>query len=113
MTASLSGYVFTPVTRSYSNVVADQANQDYAATAATVWVEDAVPAGATSAGTNEGWNWISNNPAPYSGAAASDSPLLSGIHQHYFYNATATLTVGTGDMLFAYVYLDPANPPSK
>jgi hypothetical protein len=39
--------------------------------------------------------------------------LAGGEHQHYFYNATATLTVGAGDTLFAYVYLDPANPPSE
>ena len=35
------------------------------------------------------------------------------MHQHYFNNATATLSVGVGDTLFAYVYLDPANPPSQ
>src|SRR5438552_12061803 len=44
---------------------------------------------------------------------AHQSTLGAGEHQHYFYNATATLTVGTGDTLFAYVYLDPANPPSE
>jgi len=38
---------------------------------------------------------------------------VSGLHQHYFYNATATLSVGTGDTLYAYVYLDSANPPSE
>ena len=35
------------------------------------------------------------------------------MHQHYFYNATTTLAVAVGDTLFAYVYLDPANPPSE
>ncbi|HZY07346.1 MAG TPA: VCBS repeat-containing protein, partial [Ilumatobacteraceae bacterium] len=35
------------------------------------------------------------------------------MHQHYFYGATATLPVAVGDTLFAYVYLDPANPPSE
>ena len=81
--------------------------------AAGVWVEDAVPAGATLAGTGEGWSWVSSNPAPFSGALAHQSALLSGLHQHYFYNATATLSVAVGDTLFAYVYLDPANPPSE
>jgi hypothetical protein len=38
---------------------------------------------------------------------------MAGVHQHYFYQATATLSVGTGDTLFAYVYLDPANPPTE
>ncbi len=35
------------------------------------------------------------------------------MHQHYFYNATTTLAVAVGDTLYAYVYLDPANPPSE
>jgi len=35
------------------------------------------------------------------------------MHQHYFYGAAERLTVGAGDRLFAYVYLDPANPPSE
>jgi hypothetical protein len=39
--------------------------------------------------------------------------MVSGEHQRYFYNATATLSVAVGDSLFSYVYLDPANPPSE
>ena len=56
---------------------------------------------------------MSSNPAPYSGARAHQSALLGGLHQHYFYNATTTLSVAAGDTLFAYVYLDPANPPRE
>jgi hypothetical protein len=81
--------------------------------AATVWVEDAVPLGATVGGDGEGWNWVSGNPAPFSGALAHQSALASGVHQHYFYNATTTLAVGVGETLYAYVYLDPVNPPSE
>ena len=69
--------------------------------------------GATAASDGgDGWNWSSSNPTPYAGALAHQSALAGGEHQHYFYNATATLTVAVGDTLFAYVYLDPANPPS-
>ena len=48
VTPALSGYTFTPVSRSYSTVAADQTAQDYVASSstATVWVNDAVPAGA-------------------------------------------------------------------
>src|SRR2546423_9111584 len=60
-----------------------------------------------------GCNWISSNPPPYAGALAHQSLLAGGEHQHYFYNATTTLAVAVGDSLFAYVYLDPANPPSE
>lgn len=44
---------------------------------------------------------------------ASQSNIAVGEHQHYFYSANNTLSVGVGDKLFAYVYLDPANPPSE
>ena len=79
-----------------------------------VWVEDSVPAGAVTASDGgDAWNWISSNPPPYAGALAHQSLLAVGEHQHYFYSATATLPVAVGDTLFAYVYLDAANPPSE
>ena len=77
-----------------------------------VWVDDAVPAGATVAGNTDVWNWVASNPAPYSGSLAHQSGFAAGEHQHYFYNATTTVAVGVGEALFTYVYLDPANPPS-
>ncbi len=117
VTPSLSGYTFTPPSRSYSSIAANQTAQNYtaaASTGTTVWVEDAVPTGAALASDGgDAWTWISTNPAPYSGTLAHQSALASGEHQHYFYNATATLSVAVGDTLFAYVYLDPANPPSE
>jgi|GEM_PF-5500352 len=78
----------------------------------TVWIEDAVPAGGIQLG-EENWNFVSANPAPFFGTSAHQSALMSGSHQHLFVNATSTLTVNTGDNLFTYVYLDPANPPSE
>ena len=74
------------------------------------WIDDAVPAGATPAGS---WNWVSTAPAPYSGGLAHQSTLAAGFHQHYFTNAAASLQVPSGSILYAYVYLDPANPPSE
>ncbi len=79
---------------------------------AGAWFDDAVPAGATLAGDSEGWTWVTN-PAPFSGGLAHQSAMVSGMHQHYFYNATATMAVLAGDTLYAYVYLDPANPPTE
>ncbi len=77
-----------------------------------IWVEDSVPAGATLAG-DESWNWIGSGPTPFAGALAHQSTINGGVHQHYFYGASATLAVGVGDTLFTYVYLDPLNPPSE
>jgi hypothetical protein len=75
----------------------------------TSWVEDSLPTGASPSGL---WNWVSS-PTPYSGSLAHQSDLVSGLHQHFFDNATDTLTVAVGDVLFAYVFLDPNNPPSQ
>jgi hypothetical protein len=78
------------------------------------WANDALPTGATGGGDGgDSWNWVSSNPSPFSGSAAHQSAIAAGSHQHYFAGATATLSIGTGDTLYAYVYLDPANPPSE
>jgi hypothetical protein len=77
-----------------------------------VWFDDALPYNAVpGADGGDSWNWISSNPTSFSGAAAHQSNLSSTNHQHYFNYAWATLDVSTGDVLFAYVYLDPGNPP--
>lgn len=81
----------------------------------TVWVEDALPAGAStsSGGINEPWNWVNSNPSQHSGVVAHQSPATAGLHQQYFQNATQTLTINPGEGLMAYVYLDPNNSPSE
>src|SRR5947209_35233 len=85
-----------------------------AAANGVLWVDDALPAGAIP-GTdgNDAWTWVSSNPTPFSGAAANQSSIDAGLHQHFFDSATATLTINTGDVLFAYIYLDPAHPPTE
>jgi len=115
VTPSLSGHTFTPAMRSFSNVSANQSAQNFAAAVNTdvVWVDDAVPTGAVVTGSAEGWTWIGANPTPISGGLAHQSGLLGGVHQHYFYDAANVLTVGVGEVLFSYVYLDAANPPSQ
>jgi PKD repeat protein len=78
----------------------------------TVWLQDGLPAGATSDG-NEPWNWVVSNPAPFAGTQAHQSVLAAGMHQHYFTTNTSSFVVNSEDVLFAYVYLDAANPPSQ
>jgi hypothetical protein len=79
-----------------------------------VWFDDATPAGANlMVDMGDAWTWVSSNPAPYSGSKAHQSVLKEGLHQHYFLDATDKLNVSAGDKLFAYVYLDPANPPRQ
>ncbi len=79
----------------------------------TVWSDDAVPSGAATWADNDTWNWTGTNPAPLSGTLAHQSNIFADWHQHYFYGATQTLSVNAGDKLFAYVYVDAANPPRE
>jgi hypothetical protein len=41
------------------------------------------------------------------------SANAAGMHQHYFERAALTTRPGTGDVLYAYVNLDPTYPPSQ
>src|SRR5215470_15906164 len=86
----------------------------------TVWFDDALPAGAVpgpddtaTGGGNEAWNWVSANPTPYAGTKSHQSSLTTVFRQHYFSGATSTLVVGTGEVLYAWVYLEQANMPSE
>jgi hypothetical protein len=79
--------------------------------AETMWLDDAPPAGATSTG-GTGWSWVSASPAPSTGTRALQSAMQAGLQEYSFSGASAPLAVNAGDLLFAYVYLDPDNPPS-
>jgi len=91
-------------------------------TNSTVWFDDALPAGAVqgpddtaTGGVTEVWNWVSANPTPYAGTKSHQSSIVAAtnIRQHYFMNATSTLSVGTGEILYAWVYLQQPNMPSE
>ncbi len=75
-----------------------------------VWFDDAAPVGASLVGE---WNWVSSDPLPYSGVLAHQSALAAGFHQHYFTGALNPMLVQAGDTLYAYIYLDPLNPPRE
>ncbi|WP_295888562.1 S8 family serine peptidase [uncultured Thiohalocapsa sp.] len=110
---TLAGYDFTPAQLSFTDVAVDQANQDFTAQAQqeTVWIEDGLPAGASTFGLQEGWSWQGADPVAFSGTVAHRSAIAAGIHHHGFKDTTEALAVEAGDMLFTYVYLDPANLP--
>ncbi|HSS19547.1 MAG TPA: discoidin domain-containing protein [Pyrinomonadaceae bacterium] len=81
------------------------------------WVLNTLPNGAFTGadGDDPNWKWIDSSSdalTPMS-LLAHQSNLLTGMHQHYFMGATSTLTINTGDLLYAYVYLDPVNPPHE
>ncbi|HKX28159.1 MAG TPA: hypothetical protein VJ302_10725 [Blastocatellia bacterium] len=80
----------------------------------TVWSDDRLPTGAMLiADGGDSWNFTNAGPDPFSGTVSHQSNIAAGIHQHYFTGASQTLSIATGDRLFAHVYLDPANLPSE
>jgi hypothetical protein len=77
-----------------------------------VWVNDAVPAGAVPMTLNDQWTWL-GTPNPAAGTNFHRSDVYAGAHQHYFENATQTLSFGPEDSLFAYVRMGSANNPGQ
>src|SRR6266566_3536865 len=79
----------------------------------TVWLSGALPSGATGFDDTDGWQWMVTNPTPFSAPRLHQSIVSSGTHQHYFANASSTLTFNLGEVFFTYVYLDPNNSPDE
>jgi uncharacterized membrane protein len=79
-----------------------------------VWIDDSLPAGATSGGDGGAtWNWVSSAPAPESGALAAQTAVASGLHDLWFTGASGAMQVDTGDTLFVWVFLNSASPPTE
>jgi Bacterial Ig domain len=78
------------------------------------WVDGSLPAGAVAgADGGDSWTWTNSTPPTVDGSMADVSANAAGEHEHFFSDATATLQINVGDIMFAYVYLDPANPPTE
>ena len=78
------------------------------------WVDGAVPTGGVpNTLGGDAWTWVTPSPAAPSGHPAHQSNLAVGEHAHWFDFASATMDIGLGDEMFAWVYLDPLNPPTE
>ncbi len=77
-----------------------------------MWIEDALPDGSKPSAEAGGWQFV-EAPSPVLSGSKSSLRTSQGLSQHYFTDAKPGLRVGEGDILFAYVYLDPANPPKE
>jgi hypothetical protein len=77
-----------------------------------VWVDDDFPAGAEVKvhDGNEANKWVTRAEGPVFSGERAVRRSGQGLHQVYFSKAEP-LTIGGGDKLFAYVYLDPTNIP--
>ena len=74
------------------------------------WINDSQDNGGVTEGT---WDFIDSSKGPVYRGKYSRRQSGEGIRQHYFHQATRTVTMRKGDKLYAYVYLDPANPPKQ
>ncbi len=83
-----------------------------------LWVNGSLPAGAVPyAKDGDTWNWIKAATKPaelqaHLSAPQHESALANGIHEHGFHDATDPLLVERGDILFAYIFIDPQNVPA-
>lgn len=94
----------------------DAKESEQAARAEYVWIDDDLPAGAkpsSDGGVNGPWTFVTRPQHPVFSGEKSSMRTATGLSQHFFEGANPGLRVGVGDMLFAYVYLDPAHPPKE
>lgn len=77
-----------------------------------VWIDDDTPAGAQLQGDTP-WKFITKGEGPVYSGEKSTTRTATGLSQHFFTGANPGLKIGEGDILFAYVYLDPANLPKS
>ncbi len=77
-----------------------------------VWIDDELPAGAQPQGDTP-WKFVAKGEGPVFSGEKSSTRTATGLSQHFFTGANPGLKIGEGDILFAYVFLDPANPPKS
>jgi hypothetical protein len=78
----------------------------------TVWIDDDTPSGVQLQGDTP-WKWVTKAEGPVFSGERSSTRTATGLSQHFFTGANPGLKIGEGDVLFAYCYLDPANPPQS
>jgi Protein of unknown function (DUF1553)/Protein of unknown function (DUF1549)/Planctomycete cytochrome C len=75
-----------------------------------VWIDDAAPAGASIQGDGE---FVGKPDHPVFRGASSLRVEASGLKQKIIEAGGPKLKVGEGDAFFAYVFIDPLNPPKE
>lgn len=81
-----------------------------------VWIDDAPPRGAKEAvddTINLAWNFVGGPKHPVHSGAKSLLLKAVSVQQLVAVEASPGLKIGAGDKLFAWVYLDPIEPPKE
>ncbi len=76
-----------------------------------IWIDDSLPEGAQPSKDESAWNFTMGGSHPVYSGGCAHTQTTEKTAQHFFTEARHPLRVGKGDKLFAYVYLDPLNPP--
>jgi len=76
-----------------------------------MWIDDdRLPDGGQK---NGDWNFINKDQGPVQSGTLARKQSAGELVQHFVIGAKETITLGEGDMLFAYVYLDPSSTPQQ
>ncbi len=79
-----------------------------------VWIEDSLPPGAQPEGDGQPpWQFVAAPSHPVHSGTKSSLRSAAGRTQHFFTGASPGLKIAADDKLFAYVFLDPDNPPKE
>lgn len=76
-----------------------------------VWVDDDLPKDVTLKG--ETTEWVKTKPEPFSGTQSRTTRAGTGAHDHTLSGFNPPLVVERGDVLYAYVWLDPQDTPRQ
>jgi mono/diheme cytochrome c family protein len=77
-----------------------------------VWVDDALPSGATPRGDGP-WDWVGGPDHPVQSGSKALRNRARGLDQRFFDDSRRKLKIGDGDKFFGYVYIDAHNPPKE
>jgi mono/diheme cytochrome c family protein len=109
------GEAVAAAAKSYDKTL-DEAEPEYVRREDYVWADDAPPPGGqvtNQGGPDNTWPAVSGPDHPVLSGATSHVGTAEGQAQHFFLGASPALKVGPGDTFFAYVFLDPINPPKE
>jgi hypothetical protein len=107
--------IVAEVARVAYDETADAKAPDKADRVEYVWIDDALPPGVQTGagGFNAAWDFVAGPANPVHSGKLSIKRSGNGLNQNYFEKASPGLRVGEGDVLFAYVHLDPKKPPKE
>jgi mono/diheme cytochrome c family protein len=91
---------------------ADAGAGEYVRRADFVWIDDAPPPGASPQGDGP-WEFVAAPEHPVQSGRSSLRITAQGLKQRFFDGTSQKLKIGEGDVLFAYVFLDPVQPPKE